>query len=285
MKSFCIKTNNKKIQDYLLENFLESKLDLLYVSQNSFSKYENIIIHYKGNIQNHFYNTVSEIITSCISNFFENNLLKTLINYDYFYFSALEKKQILNIASSLLDLEKEYYFRTDLIFNAVKKYIQEEKSMILTGFVNFRLFEYIKVLDKVVDTSVNQYLIQKEYLEFINLLKVYISSTPSKTNSVHFVYNKYHNYLLNENYEIIPINEEFRNTKYVSDISFSKNDYILNTLLTILPKELIIHFTSSNQEDEFINTLKLIFDKRISICTDCNLCEMYKLNKNLFTKN
>jgi len=34
-------------------------------------------------------------------------------------------------------------------------------------------------------------------------------------------------------------------------------------------------------EDEFINTLKLIFDNRVCICKDCNICTIYKKNNNV----
>ena len=67
-------------------------------------------------------------------------------------------------------------------------------------------------------------------------------------------------------------------SKYVSDISFSSNDYTLNALLTLLPKKIYIHIINGT-EDEFINTLKLIFDNRVYICNDCNICNAYKIKK------
>jgi len=54
----------------------------------------------------------------------------------------------------------------------------------------------------------------------------------------------------------------------LSDISFSSNDYTLNSLLTLLPRRIYIHIIDGI-EDEFINTLKLIFDNRVCICNDC----------------
>ena len=74
---------------------------------------------------------------------------------------------------------------------------------------------------------------------------------------------------------IIKFNPHSLNSKYLSDISFSSNDYALNTLLTLLPKKLYIHIIDN--EDDFINTLKLIFNSKVFICTDCDLCNLYKL--------
>ena len=63
--------------------------------------------------------------------------------------------------------------------------------------------------------------------------------------------------------------------KYLSDITFSSNDYTLNSLLSLLPKKIYIHLIDNNI-DEFINTLQTVFENRIHICTDCNICKLYK---------
>lgn len=65
------------------------------------------------------------------------------------------------------------------------------------------------------------------------------------------------------------------NAKFLSDITFSSNDYLLNTLLDLLPKNIYIH-VQDNSNDEFIHTLSLIFESRIHLCTDCNICHIYQ---------
>lgn len=55
-------------------------------------------------------------------------------------------------------------------------------------------------------------------------------------------------------------------------------NYTLNTLLTLLPQKIYIHLID-DYIDEFINTLKLIFEKRISYCHDCDICNIYKIPK------
>ena len=76
----------------------------------------------------------------------------------------------------------------------------------------------------------------------------------------------------------INISDDIFKAKYLSDISFSSNDYALNSLLTLLPKKIIIHLIGPM--DDFINTLQTIFGDNVTLCTDCNICEFYKaLNK------
>ena len=274
INSICIKTNNQKIIHYLLTSFENTDLDNIYLSNHQFKIYENVIIHYKGDDENHFYATVSDILANAIIHFYEKNLLKNIIHTNYFYFTDIEKKQILEICMNEL-LEKHVSsLRHEEISIACLKYFLEKNSLILDGFVHFRLQNYIKILDNIVDSAVNGFLIEKEYLEFIHLLKVYINSKASNINFVHLIYTPVATILLDEAKNVIPIDDDIFNAKYLSDITFSKNDYCLNTLLTLLPQKICIHLL--NTEDEFINTLKLIFESRVTICTDCNLCNLYK---------
>ncbi len=50
---------------------------------------------------------------------------------------------------------------------------------------------------------------------------------------------------------------------------------VLNTLLNILPKKIYIHLIDK-EVDEFITTLQLIFENRVQICKDCDICRIYR---------
>jgi len=150
--------------------------------------------------------------------------------------------------------------------------------MILDGFVNFRLKEYKQTLENCIDLAVNKFLIEREYLEFIDLLKLYITSQDSKEPLLHLIYAKNNTFLINKDKSIISINDNIFNAKYLSDITFCENDYILNTLLTLLPEKLFIHIID-RPIDDFINTLQIIFSNRITICKDCPICRAYNIDK------
>ena len=279
MKSLCIKINNNKILTYLLEELENNCINTVYLSTKSFKYYENIIIHYSGNNLSQFYNYLCDVLLDTIINFYEIYKLKELININYFYFSDFEKQSILNNCKELLN--SDYSKREDcnqLIYVELLKYVIENKSIYLDGFVNFRLYKYISLLDEIVDLSVNNFIIEREYNEFINLLKIYINSKEATMDLIHLIYVNNESILVDDNKNIISVDENILNAAYLSDISFSSNDFTLNTLLSILPQKIIIHIIDC--EDEFINTLKLIFGSRISICSDCSICNVYKTLSN-----
>lgn len=272
-KTICIKTNNKNISNYLLEELEYFELEDFYVSRYDFRFYTNIIIHYVGKNISLFLNKISTLLSYIVIDFYEPSLIKRLLNTNYFYFSLEEKKQIYNLCLTTINL-KSSISMVNTISNAFYEHFSNNKYVILDGFVNFKLTSYIKELDSLVDMCVNKFIIDREYNEFINLLKTYISATPSNCQVIHLIYKNEESILLDSNKNLIKYNDDLICKKYLSDISFSSNDFALNTLLTLLPEKLYIHLIDS--EDDFISTLKLIFDNRIYICNDCDLCNLYK---------
>lgn len=273
MKSYCIKINDEKIIEYLLNKIEKINFDDIYYCRKEFPVYHNVILHYKGEKVNTFENIVIDIITNAIIDFWEQKLLGRMINSNYFYFDEYEKKNILQNCIELLKVKKQSKY--ELLYKEIEKYIQENSRIVLEGVVNFRIQEYIKLLDEIIDMAVNQYIIEKEYTEFISLLKAYINNTDSGIERLHLIYINGESILLDDDKNIVSISDNIFNAKYLSDITFSSNDFALNTLLNMIPEKLDIHIIDI--EDEFIETLKLIFEDRVNICRECNICKTYKM--------
>ena len=279
MKSICIKLTNQKTTEYLLEQLNKFEIDNVYFSCKKFKFYYNVIIHFKGKDIDYFIKTLSQTLTFTIIDLYEKNIIDNLIRSEYFYFDSSERKKISNITyEDLYNIEEAVYSssdRFDLIYKKLYNYLKIYHSVVFKGFIIFRLRDYFEALLEQVDKSVNKYIVEKEYIEFISLLKLYINSEKSSCKEVHIIYNNSKPILLDECKNVINIEDNELNGKYLSDITFSSNDCALNTLLNLVPQKLYIHLIDDNI-DEFINTLKLIFEDRVTFCTDCSLCKIYK---------
>ena len=277
MNSLCIKTNNSNTISYLLNEFKYSNLENIYFSENQFKYYKNVIIHYLGNDPLSFYSKISSILSFLVIDELEEGFLKDILLQNYFYFNSQEREKILTFCFDLFadDYSSTFDKKFQLLYNGFNGFIKNNKTIYLDGFIYFRLKSYFFFFDDVVNNAVNHYLIEKEYMEFISLLKLYINSQKSLCNIVHIIYSHAESILLDENKNIISPNEDIFKAKYLSDISFSANDYTLNSLLNLIPSKIYIHLID-NTIDEFIQTLELVFENRINLCTDCNICEMYR---------
>ena len=279
MSSLCIKTNNEDILKYLQNEFKDFNMLNVFYSCNEFKNYKNIIIHYKGVDNELFYTKLATIFSYLVIDNFENKIVKNILLSNYFYFDNYELEKILELCEENICDDSEFSFqnRQMLLFDAFYDYISTHKSIILTGFINFRLTNYRNLLNELIDFSVNEFIIEKEYLEFVSLLKLYINSQIPLTPILHLVSSDFGIIILDKDLNIVEVNKNIENTKYLSDISFSENDYVLNTIINLLPKKIFLHLPKiSINNFEFINTLKLIFENRIEICNDCNICNLYK---------
>lgn len=279
MKSICIKTNNENLLDYLLNELDYIEVKPVAISKNQFKNYKNIIIHYSGNDNKKFVHEVSCILSCLVIDELEESFLKMILLKNYFYFNSTEMKHILELCYEIFSDDFNTYFdkKHNLLIDSFENYLITNKSIILTGFINFRIKNYMTILEDVVDEAVNSFVVEKEYLEFISLLKMYVNSQNSNCDVVHLIYNKNNSTLLDKDKNQINVSDDIFKAKYLSDISFSSNDYALNTLLTLVPKKIHIHLIN-NCIDEFIHTISLIFENRVEICTDCSICKIYKNN-------
>lgn len=284
MSSLCIKTNNDNILTYLKKEFSEFNMLNVFFSMKEFKSYKNIIIHYTGIDNELFYTKLATILSYLVIDCFENDIIKNILISNYFYFDNPEFTKILDLCTENLCDDQEFSFvnRQMLLFDAFYEYITKHHSIVLSGFINFRLKEYRNILEELVDFSVNEYIIEREYLEFVSLLKIYVNSQSVSSSTVHLVALENDTFLLDDNMNLINIDKTALNSKYLSDISFSNNDYILNTLLSILPQKIYFHLVSPLTNIDFLNTLQMIFENRIEFCNDCNICNLYK---NVIKKN
>ena len=278
MSSLCIKTNNKNILEYLQNEFSSFNMLNTFYSKKEFKNYKNIIIHYTGIDKELFYTKLATILSYLVIDYFETNIIKQILYSNYFYFEESEFNTILKLCEENLCDSSEFSLpnRQLLLFDIFYEYISNHHSIVLSGFINFRLSKYRKLIEELVDLSVNEFIIEREYLEFISLLKLYINSQPSSDTIIHVISFENQILLLDDTMKKIFIDKSSLKAKYLSDVSFSTNDYILNTLLTLLPKKIHLHIISASGNSEFLNTLQLIFENRIDICYDCNICSMYK---------
>ena len=277
MKSLCIKTNNSNLINYLLNELNYLKLDNICFVSKRFRHYNNIIIHYKGENNSLFIDKISKILSLLIIDELEEDFIYNILIENYFYFNFNERKQITDICFDIMaeDISFEYNKKFKILYNIFFDYLIENTKLYLTGFTTFRLKPYLNILDDIVTEAVNSFVVEKEYLEFVSLLKLYINSEKSNCELIHIIYSNSNTILLDKDKHIIDVSQNLLDTKILSDISFSTNDYTLNTLLTLLPNKIYIHLID-NYLDEFINTLQAIFENRIHICTDCNICKLYK---------
>ena len=159
LKSICIKTISEEKIEYLISELEKINLKII-ISNYRFKTYDNLIIHYKSDdFIEDFFEEISEVIKKLIVKYYEEDIINKSIEKNYFYLSSLERKYILEITKKVLELPDEKIgYKNKLLKEIIKKYVLENKKIIIEGFVNFRIKEYKELLEKIVEVSVFSYL-------------------------------------------------------------------------------------------------------------------------------
>lgn len=158
MKSICIKTNNQEMIEYLINTFEKLPINFC-ISNCRFKMYDNVIVHDMERNENEFYEVVAIVLKSAIEKFYEKEIIEKCIKQNYFYLNDDEQEYVLKISKQIMNLpDNKIGYKNKLLKNLVKQYIMENKTIVLDGFMNFRVKEYKDLLDNIVEVSVVSFL-------------------------------------------------------------------------------------------------------------------------------
>lgn len=227
-----------------------------------------------------------EIYNILIKNFCSQELENYI--YDKYFF--LNDDEIYEITKKVYDIlfDREKIDDGDILYcinrkNIIKKTIVEfleENSVInIEGFATFRIKDVIKNVYLICDKVVEEYMAEKEYTEFVKLLRYFIEIQESKINVVNIIFKKNGEYLVVDDKKNNLIKEFTRTMD--KDNNINTDDVIMSGLVTNSPKKIIIHKSQNAVNKEFINTLKNVFEDRVLFCDSCELCAESKKNDTL----
>ncbi|MGO1369165.1 MAG: sporulation protein YtxC [Senegalia sp. (in: firmicutes)] len=222
----------------------------------------------------------SELVDLIISKYQYNMIKKEILNKK----SWFQDKDINLLYNKSLDYIENRYENYNLITSNISKraninkiildYLNNNDILNIEGFINFRL-EFLKqIIKNTVNDITEEFVVEKEFEDFINMLKYFVDIQTAKFETVNIFFMKNKRYLLyDENMRMI-------NNEYLKEIAdemenneMGYDDLLISSLITIAPNKVMIHL-GDRKEDEAIKIIKNIFEKNVILCDGCNLCNI-----------
>ena len=182
--------------------------------------------------------------------------------------------KVLNCQEGIGDENFIYYSnKTNSIIEKIKDCIEENREININGFITFRMRELRKDIEDVIDKVVEKYMVEKEYKEFIRLLKYFVEIQECKVEEINLIALPSGSYMVTDGYgkDIFP--------SFLSELSECKigidanvEDIIISGLITNAPKRIVIHKKEECKNKEFINTILNVFGERVGFCEGCKSC-------------
>ncbi|OMF32161.1 hypothetical protein BK133_15045 [Paenibacillus sp. FSL H8-0548] len=162
--------------------------------------------------------------------------------------------------------------RKNKVASEVELFLQEHTQINIKGFTSFRLEPYRKELAEVVEYALDEYVLDKQYQEFISLLKYFVFLQDTKLSMVHLLHKGAYDFMLyDESFKQLDPNPPTdRIVAEMLETEMNIEDMVISSLIAVSPKHITIH---TRQPDmQVIRTIETIFDQRVTVCVQCAAC-------------
>lgn len=231
----------------------------------------------------------ANIIYQALVDNFQSSVISKIIRDNYNYFRVDEAADIINRCTNILNEDTRvkngdfnYGSRKERVIEKIYEYISENTDIVLEGFIRFRLKELNSELTELVDKVVEEYLIEREYNEFIKLLKYFVEVQESRVEIVNVVVKgdgTYSMYDGDKNEITQDLLSEMADEGLCGEINY--DDLLVSSLITAAPKFIVIHNLPNVKNREMIETINNVFCDRVKVCTGCSLCTRHSKNSKL----
>ena len=187
---------------------------------------------------------------------YENRILKRIIRKNY--------PEIPNFAiSEIIELKKDtdLSLRIELVEKILKTYFRDHEEGNVEGIVRFRFFEYKKMLRDLADELIDIYYLNREYEDFVELLRYFINVQDFRPEIVYIRVLSNGTYLIfdkNKNDITKKCLQEFASTEEINDVSF--DDLLISILITLAPEKIVVENSEKIKNIQLFETIEKVFE-------------------------
>lgn len=267
-------TRNIKYLDYILERINEV---------NVFGKTtlkDNVLKTYTNDSTDCRY-IIEAIINVSSDIYFQRDIYK-FMNETYFFLKNSEINEIIEESKKYFKGEKDNIISNNMekvmyannkkkqIISSLMDIFDNSEILNLDGILMFRNKEIKTYIETILDVIVEIYMVDKEYTEFIKLLKYFVEIQDSQMDFIKITSLDKGYKIEDENGKDVydDLSEQLSDTKFTNSVN--EEDIIISGLITKAPNKIVVECTEEEMEKEFIKTLQNVFESRISFITKNN---------------
>lgn len=219
------------------------------------------------------YNTVASLVKDIIIEIYTKQLIKDRVVKICADYSQSEKEEIIVSTHSILNNEDYFTKEKGMIYEEILNYLIENNALLIDGFMNFRLNRFLYTIDIAIEKAVGEFEVEKEYLEFLNMLQYFVDIQVPKYDVINVIVKDSDYFLLDKDNEIIEngLLEEMPDDPLYDEVS--KADLLISSLIVLAPLNIILHIQEGN-EKELVSVISQVFRDKVKICNGCEICKI-----------
>lgn len=173
--------------------------------------------------------------------------------------------------NKIISDDKNDFFKKwcDIIGMRIKEYLSENITMDLEGFMRFRLKDFIDDLKGNLKNQTDKIIIEREYNEFIKLLRYFVEVQEPKVTEVHVYTSEEGKYtILDAQLKPIDFGLMEDMAKELTDDELSQDDLLISSLITIAPGRIFIHGWDRIRNKQLLGTIENVFIGKVTMETE-----------------
>ncbi|MBP2002183.1 putative sporulation protein YtxC [Paenibacillus shirakamiensis] len=208
----------------------------------------------------------------------EVDIIKRLISKEYDVADTIKRTSIENTCIRLLSSEEEgsenRQRRVKQLASQFRNFIEEYAIIHVEGFLSFRMKEYLDKIRETIDFAVEEYILDKQYEEFITLLQYFVHFQETQIPIVHLMHKGGGEFtIIDDMGTPIDASRVEGVIARMTDHDLELEDVIVSSLITLSPKKIVIH--TRDPDIQMISTIRQIFGDKIEMCGYCPECRLY----------
>ncbi|WP_100373720.1 putative sporulation protein YtxC [Bacillus sp. FJAT-45037] len=235
---------------------------------------EMLVVDYT-NEQVNFYDSFHPLLTSVLT----EHVIKTreaewildIIESIFHFTDEDEQQQILTIARTILDGNRNdlpslvpFFNRYAYIYDAFAKNLEEETTFYYDPFLTFRLREYGEMLIDCVEIAIDEYMFEQEYQNMIEDFRQYVQVKPVKFEVIYVVHDQEFTFY-DEHFRELPKDVVLFHLeeKIVFEEAIEFDQMVISPLVSMVPN--VVHVFSDEPDHGVVLTIQAIFQERMKV--------------------
>ncbi|KYD21627.1 putative sporulation protein YtxC [Caldibacillus debilis] len=190
---------------------------------------------------------------------------------DFFFLDPLERRQIIEMAEMILkgkrkDVPVKVALSEEekLIEETLDEWLANRQPLSLKALAAFRLKDYFKKLDLLIETAIDEYKLEQEYQSFIQCLREYLNGRTPKMEKIYLSHDEGFRLFDGEGRELKRSDlQKLLDRKLLVNFPVYVDSMILAPLLSIAPERILL-FTA-DPEQGIVQTIKSIFEEKLTV--------------------
>jgi len=219
-----------------------------------------------------FYNTIANLVNDIILEIYFKRLIRDRVSKICSDYSTPDKEEIISYTHSNLINENYFTREKKIVLEEILNHLIENRVLFIDGFLKFRLRRFLYMIDMAIEKAISQLEVEKEYLEFLNMLQYFVDIQEPKADLVNVIIKDGDYFLLDKDNNPI---ENGLLTSMEGDFLYediSKADLLVSSLIVLSPKKLIIHIEEGEEKD-LVELISQVFKDKVELCRGCEVCK------------